>query len=213
LPHAVVTGLPLRPAIVDLDRKKSRAEAAKAFGLDPERPTLLVFGGSQGAQSINAAVAAAQVELAAAGIQVLQSVGARNDVPTGLSGDPIHVALPYIDRMDLAYAAADFALCRSGAMTVAELTAVGLPAAYVPFPIGNGEQRLNAEPVVAAGGGLLVDDAALSAAWIRAYLIPMLLDPNRLDSASVSAASLGHRDADQKLVNLVKRAVAVGGTP
>ena len=68
--------------------------------------------------------------------------------------------MPYLDRMDLAYAAADLVLCRAGAMTVAELAAVGLPAAYVPLPIGNGEQRCNARPVVEAGGGLLVDDAA-----------------------------------------------------
>ena len=67
-----------------------------------------------------------------------------------------YVAVPYMDRMDLAYAAADFALCRAGAMTCAELTAVGLPAAYVPLPIGNGEQRLNALPIVQRGGGLLV---------------------------------------------------------
>jgi len=211
LPHAIVTGLPLRPAIVDLDRQSSRAQAAKAFGLDPERPTLLVFGGSQGAQSLNAAIAAAGSELAAAGIQVLHSVGARNEVPSGLSADPVHVALPYIDRMDLAYAAADLALCRSGAMTVAELCAVGLPAAYVPLPIGNGEQRLNAEPVVRAGGGLLVDDAQLSPAWIRGYLIPLLLNPTRLASASVAASGLGHRDADRKLVELVTRASASGG--
>ena len=70
--------------------------------------------------------------------------------------------MPYLDRMDLAYAAADLAICRSGAMTVAEVSAVGLPAVYVPLPIGNGEQRLNALPVVNAGGGLLVADADLT---------------------------------------------------
>ena len=67
-----------------------------------------------------------------------------------------YVTLPYVDRMDLAYAAADFALCRGGAMTCAELTAVGLPAVYVPLPHGNGEQRLNAMPIEQAGGGLIV---------------------------------------------------------
>ena len=75
--------------------------------------------------------------------------------------------MPYLDRMDLAYAAADLAICRSGAMTVAEVSAVGLPAVYVPLPIGNGEQRLNALPVVDAGGGLLVDDADLTAGLHR----------------------------------------------
>ena len=70
-----------------------------------------------------------------------------------------YVVLPYLDRMDDAYLAADLVVCRAGANTVCELATAGLPAAYVPLPIGNGEQRLNAEPVVAAGGGLLVDDA------------------------------------------------------
>ena len=77
-----------------------------------------------------------------------------------------YVVVPYLDRMELAYAAADLALCRAGAITCAELAAVGLPAVYVPLPHGNGEQRLNATPVVAAGGGLLVDDADLTAAWV-----------------------------------------------
>ena len=70
--------------------------------------------------------------------------------------------VPYLDRMELAYAAADLVLCRSGANTCAELTAVGLPGTYVPLPYGNGEQRLPAEPVVAAGGGIMVADADCS---------------------------------------------------
>ena len=91
---------------------------------------------------------------------------------------PPYITLPYVDRMDLAYAAADFALCRSGALTCAELTAVGLPAAYVPLPHGNGEQRLNALPIERAGGGLIVDDAALTPEWICDVLVPVLLDPD-----------------------------------
>ena len=74
----------------------------------------------------------------------------------------------YADRMDLAYAAADLVVARAGANTVCELTAVGLPAVYVPLPIGNGEQRFNAADVVAAGGGLLVDDTAFTPEWIDA---------------------------------------------
>ena len=84
-----------------------------------------------------------------------------------MPGMPPYIPVPYVDRMDLAYAAADMMLCRAGAMTVAELSAVGLPAAYVPLPIGNGEQRLNAQPVVKAGGGLLVDDAELTPEWVQ----------------------------------------------
>jgi len=101
--------------------------------------------------------------------------------------------------MDLAYAAADFALCRSGALTCAELTAVGLPAAYVPLPHGNGEQRLNALPIERAGGGLIVADAALTPEWIRDVLLPILLDPDLVAAMSQSAADMGARDSDEWL--------------
>ena len=114
-----------------------------------------------------------------------------------------YVAAPYIDRMDLAYAAADFALCRAGAMTCAELTAVGLPAAYVPLPIGNGEQRLNALPIVQRGGGMLVTDADLTPEWIRDTLLPVLVNIDQVADMSEAAASLGRGDADRWLAEAV----------
>jgi UDP-N-acetylglucosamine--N-acetylmuramyl-(pentapeptide) pyrophosphoryl-undecaprenol N-acetylglucosamine transferase len=141
--------------------------------------------------------------LRAAGIQVLHVVGPKTgevEVPPG----PVpYVVLPYLDRMDLGYAAADFALCRAGAMTCAELTAVGLPAAYVPLPHGNGEQRLNAEPIEDAGGGLIIDDADLSADWISSTLVPILLDDALVAAMSEAAAACGRRDADSDLAKLV----------
>ncbi len=153
LRNVEVVGVPVRAAITSLDRMALRAEARAHFGFDDDARVLLVFGGSQGAQSLNRAVSAAAKDLAAAGISVLHAYGAKNtlDLREPADGDPRYVAVPYLDRMDLAYAAADLAICRSGAMTVAEVTAVGLPAVYVPLPIGNGEQRLNALPVVNAG--------------------------------------------------------------
>ena len=136
----------------------------------------------------------------ASGIQVLHILGPRSDIQVQLPpGGPPYVTLPYVDRMDLAYAAADFAICRSGAMTCAELTAVGLPAVYVPLPHGNGEQRLNALPVEAAGGGLIVADADLSADWIRSDLLPVLVDAQLVAAMSQAAASIGHRDTDDQL--------------
>jgi UDP-N-acetylglucosamine--N-acetylmuramyl-(pentapeptide) pyrophosphoryl-undecaprenol N-acetylglucosamine transferase len=119
---------------------------------------------------------------------------------------PSHTVLGYVDRMDLAYAAADLALCRAGAMTCAELAAVGLPAVYVPLPIGNGEQALNARPLVDAGGGLLVPDAELDADYLRTTVLPLLRDPARLAEMSAAASRLGHRHADEALVDLVLRA-------
>src|SRR6202042_3914078 len=92
-----------------------------------------------------------------------------------------YVVQEYVDRMELAYAAADLVIGRAGANTVSEITALGLPAVFVPLPIGNGEQRLNAAPVVAAGGGLLVDDADFDPAWLRATLLPLLADPERCE--------------------------------
>ncbi len=210
LPHAQLVGLPLRREIAVLDRDAGRSAARAALGLDPDRPTLLVFGGSQGARSLNAVMRGAAAALADAGIQVLHAVGLKNaaDAPEPVPGGPPYVVVPYLDRMDLAYAAADLVLCRAGAMTVAELTAVGLPAVYVPLPIGNGEQRLNAAPVVADGGGLLVDDDQLTAAWLVEHAVPLLTDPSRLAAASAAAARHGRRDADDALVQLVREAAA-----
>jgi UDP-N-acetylglucosamine--N-acetylmuramyl-(pentapeptide) pyrophosphoryl-undecaprenol N-acetylglucosamine transferase len=188
-----------------LDRPAQRADTRVHFGLDPDRPVLLVFGGSQGARTLNLAAAGAAEALAAAGIQVLHVAGPRNTVtaPPPAPDGPPYVVVPYLDGMQTGYAAADLALCRAGAMTCAELTAVGLPGAFVPLPHGNGEQRLNAEPVVAAGGGVLVEDAQCSPQWIVETVIPILRDPARLAAMSVAAASLGHRGADEALARLV----------
>ncbi len=210
LPHATFVGIPIRHQIATLDRLSVGDKARSFFGLETDLPTLLVFGGSQGARSLNRASVAAAPAFRAAGVQVLHLVGKNNTeepVP-GRPGDPQYVTLPYCDRMDLAYAAADFAMCRSGAMTCAELTAVGLPAAYVPLPIGNGEQRLNAQPLVKAGGGLLVDDAELTPQWVQQNVLPVLADPHRLYEMSRAAAEFGRRDADDLLVGMVYEAIA-----
>jgi UDP-N-acetylglucosamine--N-acetylmuramyl-(pentapeptide) pyrophosphoryl-undecaprenol N-acetylglucosamine transferase len=209
LRHARYIGIPLRRSIAVLDRAAVRAEARAAFGLDANLPTLLVTGGSQGARRINEAVQAVAPSLQRSGVQVLHAVGPKNDLPQfdNMPGMPPYVPVSYVDRMDLAYAAADMMLCRAGAMTVAELSAVGLPAAYVPLPIGNGEQRLNAQPVVAAGGGLLVDDAELTPEWIQGTLLPVLTDPHRLHTMARAAAEFGRRDADELLVGMVYEAM------
>ena len=200
LAHATYIGIPIRREIAGLDRLALGDKARAHFGLRPDLPVLLVTGGSQGARSLNQAVVAAAGWIGSAGVQVLHIVGPRSDVdvpPPG--GEPPYVALPYLDRMDLAYAAADFALCRAGAMTCAELTAVGLPAAYVPLPHGNGEQRLNAAPIAEVGGGIIVDDAQLSPEWIADTLLPVLLDPELVAAMSRAAEGAGRRDADRRL--------------
>jgi len=109
--------------------------------------------------------------------------------------------------MDLAYAAADLIVCRAGANTVTEVSSVGLPAVFVPLPIGNGEQEHNARPVVDAGGGLLVADSALTPQWVSATLPELLRDRIRLQRMSSAAENLIPRDADDTLAQLVLGAV------
>jgi UDP-N-acetylglucosamine--N-acetylmuramyl-(pentapeptide) pyrophosphoryl-undecaprenol N-acetylglucosamine transferase len=199
-----VVGVPVRSTITTLDRAALRAEARAHFGFSEGARVLLVFGGSQGAQSINRAVAGAAEQLAAAGISVLHAHGSKNvlDLREARGGDPPYVALPYLSRMDLAYAAADLAICRSGAITVAEVSAVGLPAIYVPLPIGNGEQRLNALPVVDAGGGLLVSDGALTSTFVADTVSGLLGDEHRLAAMTTAAALAGHRDAARQVAQV-----------
>jgi UDP-N-acetylglucosamine--N-acetylmuramyl-(pentapeptide) pyrophosphoryl-undecaprenol N-acetylglucosamine transferase len=214
---ARVIGMPLRQQITRLDRGALRDEALSAFGLDPRRTTLLVFGGSLGAQRLNVTFGQSREALAEAGVQVLHVTG-RGKAVEGLAEAahgsapdphrPPYVAVEYLDRMDLAYAAADAVVCRAGAGTVCELTTVGLPAAYVPLPIGNGEQRHNAEPVVEAGGGLLVDDAQCTPAWVRETLLPLLTDAGELAGMGKAAGAFGITDGDERLADLVDLALA-----
>jgi UDP-N-acetylglucosamine--N-acetylmuramyl-(pentapeptide) pyrophosphoryl-undecaprenol N-acetylglucosamine transferase len=216
LPHATPIGIPLRPAIADLDRAALRGEARRRFGLREDGPVLMVTGGSQGAQAINRAVSGAAAALRGAGVQVLHVVGPRNTVEVP-EGEPPYVVVPFVEQMQYAYAAADFVVCRSGAMTCAELGAVGLPAAFVPLPLRGGEQRLNAEPIAAAGGALVVDNESFTAEWIVANLIPVLRDAGRIEAMAAAAARAGARDADtvlaRRVLQIVEDARRSGGDP
>lgn len=205
LPHAQLIGLPLRASITELDRLSVRTQARAHFGLPEAGPVLLVFGGSQGARHINTAVLEALPELSAAGVAVLHAVGNKNldQLVTGIDGV---VSVAYIDRMDLAYAAADLAVCRAGAMTVAELAAVGLPAVYVPLAVGNGEQQQNALALVTDGGGLLVANADFTASYLREQVLGLMVDAPRLDRMSQQAHSHGDQHAAQRLAVMVFQA-------
>jgi UDP-N-acetylglucosamine--N-acetylmuramyl-(pentapeptide) pyrophosphoryl-undecaprenol N-acetylglucosamine transferase len=207
LPRAEYVGLPLRSMISRLDRSALRAEARRFFGLDPDRPTLLVTGGSQGARRINQAVSGAAAALAAAGVQVLHVVGPHGEATPAAAEVP-YVVVPFVDRMDLPYAAADLVVCRAGANSVIEAAALGLPAVFVPLPIGNGEQELNARPVVEAGGAVLVADADLTAGWVADRVPPLATDGTRLAAMGAAASGLVPRDADERLARIV---LDVGG--
>ncbi len=201
LPHATLVGMPLRVEIERLDRTSARAEAIDFFTLDRARPTLLVTGGSTGARSINRAVFDSIDGILATGWQVLHIAGNRSDLPK--STKPGYQILDYCDRMELALAAADLAIARSGAVTLSEFAAVGLPAVFIPYPVGNGEQRLNAADAVKAGGALLVADAEFTPAWIETRLVPLLRDRPAIERMSAAIAAVGSRDGADRMVDLV----------
>ena len=206
LPAARVVGMPMRRSISTLDRATARTAARIALGLNATQPALIVTGGSSGAVSINRAVAAVVPLLAAEGVQLLHITGGGKGV-NGADGQPLQAEgyrqIEYVDEMETVYAAADLLLARAGAATVCEVSAVGLPAVFVPLPHGNGEQRRNAADLIAAGGALLVDDAALTADWLAQHVFPLLKNPAALDAMATASARLGVRDADVQMARLV----------
>ena len=146
-----------------------------------------------------------QHPIVAAGWQVLHITGDAAEITDpGIDG---YTILPYCDRMDLALAVADFAVSRAGAATVSELSALGIPAVYVPYPVGNGEQRFNAAGVVEAGGGILVDDAAFLPAWVAGELLPLLDDEPGREAMADAAASVGVLDGSRRFAALVAEAL------
>jgi UDP-N-acetylglucosamine--N-acetylmuramyl-(pentapeptide) pyrophosphoryl-undecaprenol N-acetylglucosamine transferase len=214
LPRAELIGLPLRRSLTTLDRTRDRAQARLALGLEPDRPTVLVFGGSQGATSLNRTVPAVAARIADAGGQTLLASGrgradeAWSAAPSDIARDELALTVvDYLDRMDLAYTAADVAVVRSGAMTVAEMTALGLPAIYVPLPIGNGEQAINAAPVVAAGGGAMIRDEELTADTLADLVLPLLTNSQTRARMGSAAAKFGRRDADDALAAMAREVI------
>ncbi|MGA8846542.1 MAG: undecaprenyldiphospho-muramoylpentapeptide beta-N-acetylglucosaminyltransferase [Nocardioides sp.] len=202
LRNAEYIGLPIRQMISQLDRAALRAEARQSFGLDPDRPTVVVTGGSQGARRLNQSISAAARAFADAGVQVLHVVGAKGEAFPERTDVP-YVVVPYVDRMDLALAAADLMVCRSGANSVIEAAATGVPAIFVPLPIGNGEQELNARPVVEVGGALVVADDELTPTWVADHVPRLAADRERLAAMSAAAAGLIPRDADERLAAII----------
>jgi UDP-N-acetylglucosamine--N-acetylmuramyl-(pentapeptide) pyrophosphoryl-undecaprenol N-acetylglucosamine transferase len=218
-------GLPLRPSIARLCKgldtpRLARVEAASSLGIDPTRPLILITGGSLGAASINEAVAGASKELLSRA-QIIHLTGkgklaevrrivsdhagpeVLNDLSLKQLGQGDYHAVEYLERMDLAFACADLTICRAGAGTVAELAAVGMPAIYVPLPFGNGEQRFNAQPLVEAGGGLLVDDGDFTKDWVAQHVVELVENKQRLQGLAEAAWKFGTRDAAETMAQRV----------
>jgi UDP-N-acetylglucosamine--N-acetylmuramyl-(pentapeptide) pyrophosphoryl-undecaprenol N-acetylglucosamine transferase len=204
LRHSRVVGLPLRAEVERLDRPVARVEGLALFGLADDKPVLLVTGGSTGALRLNQGVAASVAALLGAGWQVLHITGSRSPVDDPeLAGYRI---LEYCDRMELALAVADLAVSRAGAATVCELAAVGVPAVFVPYAVGNGEQALNARSAVDVGGALLVSDAAFTPEFVARELPVLLQDRARVAHMAARMASVGVRDGADRMVDLVLEA-------
>jgi UDP-N-acetylglucosamine--N-acetylmuramyl-(pentapeptide) pyrophosphoryl-undecaprenol N-acetylglucosamine transferase len=202
----VVVGMPLRAEIEVLDRFAARAAADVFFGLDPTKPTLLVTGGSSGAKRINDTVSNSVTRILGAGWQVIHITGEYRDVIENpqLSG---YVVVKYCNRMELALAAADLAIARAGTSTVAELTGLGIPAIYVPYPVGNGEQKYNARTAVDAGAAVLVDDGEFTGQWVARELVPMLRRRAVIADMAARASSIGSLDGTDRMLELVDRAL------
>ncbi len=215
LRNARVVGMPMKRELEVLDPHAARAGALVHFGLDPSRPVLLVTGGSLGARSINETVFEAAASILSAGWSILHVTGERSPLPE--SSLPGYRMLRYCDRMELAYSAAELAIARAGSATVSELTALGIPAVYVPLAIGNGEQRLNAKGVVDAGGALLVDNADFTPGWVVDVLVPLLIDRPAVAELAARASGMGMRDGTARMVGLIRGATPdaanVGGVP
>lgn len=201
LPKAQLVGMPLRAEIVRLTEVSDRKVAREHFGLNAETITVLVTGGSLGARQINETIEGSRTLLSAAGIQVLHIVGEKSELKEVSTND--YVRLAYCDRMDLAIAASDFAVSRAGASTVSEFAAVGLPALYIPYPVGNGEQKFNVEALVKAGGGLLIQDAEFTPEYVARELIPVISSSKTLGEMSLAAKEQGIPDATERLLALV----------
>lgn len=205
LRRARFMGMPLRREIQDLDIARTREEARSFFGLQLQRPTLLVTGGSLGAHRLNRTVSDSAEAIVAAGYQILHITGARSE---GFTSHNSHYHLrEYCDRMEFAFAAADCVISRSGAATVSEIAALGLPAVLIPYPVGNGEQRLNARDLVEAGGAIVVADHRFVPQWVVTELLPLLADSSRLAQMAAASSSVGVRDGAERMADLIENVV------
>lgn len=199
-----VVGIPVRSELGKDPDGEAAQRGYDTWGLNNSKPVLLVTGGSQGAASINAAVADALPELLQH-VQVLHAYGRKNEAPQARDG---YVPVPYIDDMAAAIAVADLTVCRSGAMTVAEITAAGLPAIYVPLPHGNGEQALNSKHVVDAGGAVMIKDSDLNGAALAKAVEEIATDDAKrqdmITAAKGSGAGNVARNLADRIANDVK---------
>ncbi|MER7719687.1 UDP-N-acetylglucosamine--N-acetylmuramyl-(pentapeptide) pyrophosphoryl-undecaprenol N-acetylglucosamine transferase [Streptomyces flaveolus] len=210
--HADVVGMPIARELAALDRAGLRAEARRALGVPVEGRLLMVNGGSLGAARLTAAATGLARRwrhwpdvhlLIKTGPAALEETR-RQLAETG--GDRVATAVPYLDRMDLAYAAADLAVCRAGSATVAELATTRTPAVLVPYPYAPGDhQTHNARVLTDAGAGVLLADAEADTDGLAGLAEPLLAEPSRLAAMSAAAPPGRHAQAADLLAAHVLR--------
>lgn len=204
----VVTGLPVRPELMDADPARARAE----YGLSPDLPTLLVSGGSGGAQTLNRAVIEALPRLMERGLQVVHQTGKAHydgvlrEIGTPPSG---YHPLAYVADMPALLAAATLIVCRGGSSTLAEVTAVGLPAIIVPYPFAVADHQTgNARALEEAGAALMVRDAEFTAERLVREVGAVLDSPERLRAMRERSRAQGRPEAAARVADLLRTLAA-----
>lgn len=209
-----VTGNPVRAQVraVPATRAALAIEAWGALDLDPDRSTVVVFGGSQGALHVDRTVAAALEGLAhRSDLQLLVLAGREKiDVVAHAAGRQMALrvrALPYLDRMELAYAVADLAVARAGATSIAEMSVCGIPSILIPYPHATEDhQTANARELVRAGAADLYPDADLSPEGLARRILDLMDDGTRRTEMGERASAWSTPDADERLAELVREA-------
>jgi len=201
--HAEVTGVPVRQAFFEIAPKRGGT------------PTVLVFGGSQGAHAINDAMMRCLpvLQREAPGIHIIHQTGERdyNDALAAYAwfGESAEV-FQFIEDMPAAFARADLVVCRSGASTVAEIAAAGKPAVFVPFPrAADDHQRVNAEALERHGAAVVVEESKLEGVWLAETIAALLQDPQRLERMSQAARELAHPNAARDIAKMAARVAGI----
>lgn len=201
-----VVGQPIRPWLLGADRR----EAARNLALDPDRPTVVIMGGSQGARSINyAAINAAKKILASSEAQVLHLCGNLDydDLAEICVTEELPVEryrlMAFLREMQWALALADMAVTRAGANGLAELAAAGVPSIMVPYPHAGAHQRANAEPLAKAGAGIIVPDEELDGERLAEEVLALIADENRRRQMSQAAKHWARPDAATRVARLL----------
>lgn len=222
--QTVVTGMPIRDEVVQCDL--SVADARTAFGLDPDKWTVFVYGGSQGAQAINEAVLAAAQFMSSADVQWLHVAGVRNEdvvrqsaARTALNGNYVVRGFLNGPEVGTAFRAASMAITRCGASTLTECLAWGLPSIMVPLPTAAANhQYYNAKELADAGAGVLIRQPALVPEVVARVVNDWRGDQSAYDAAAESAKALFRPNATQTILEILyetagrRNGVGTGGS-